>query len=70
MDILTCFIAGILTGFFVISIFKPVPRQIPAVPTPGDLDSFVTKTGCVRIKSEEVQCSGSAVSLNVLVNDR
>ena len=70
MDAFSCFIAGILTGFFVVSIFKPVPRQVPVVPTPGNSDSFITKTGCVRVKTEEVECSGSAVSLNVLVNDR
>jgi hypothetical protein len=61
-------IAGVLTGFFVVSIFKPTKRQIPAVPVPGDRDSFVTTTGCVRFKAEEVPCSSSAVSLNVLAH--
>jgi len=44
--------------------------MIAAVPTPEDSESYFTKTGCVRIKAEPVACSGSAVSLNVLVNDR
>jgi len=67
MDILVLFIAGILTGFFIVSVFKPPKRQVPAVPVPGDSESYFTKSGCVRIKAEPVTCSGSAVSLNVLV---
>jgi hypothetical protein len=67
MDILVFFIAGILSGFFVVSVFKPPKRQVATVPTPGDSESYYTKSGCVRIKAEPVACSGSAVSLNVLV---
>lgn len=70
MDVIPCLFAGILTGFFIVSIFKPPKRMINAIPTPGDSESFYTKSGCVRIKAEPVACSGSAVSLNVLVNDR
>jgi hypothetical protein len=70
MDAIPCLFAGVLTGFFVVSIFKPPNRKIPAIPTPGDSESFYTKSGCVRIQAEPVTCSGSAVSLNVLVNDR
>jgi len=70
MDVIPCLFAGVLTGFFIVSIFKPPKRMTPAIPTPGDSESFYTKSGCVRIKAEPVACSGSAVSLNVLVNDR
>ena len=70
MDVVTCLFAGVLTGFFVVSIFKPPKRQIPTVPTPGDSDSFFTQSGCVKIKAEPVPCSGSAVSLNVLVGKK
>jgi hypothetical protein len=70
MEIIPCLFAGVLTGFFVVSIFKPPKRMVNTVPTPGDSGSFYTKSGCVRIKAEPVHCSGSAVSLNVLVNDR
>ena len=67
MDILHCGLAGVLTGFFVVSIFKPPKRLIPTIPTPNDSGSFVTKAGCVKIKSEPVPCSPSSVSLNVLI---
>uniref|UniRef100_A0A6C0B2Q7 Uncharacterized protein n=1 Tax=viral metagenome TaxID=1070528 RepID=A0A6C0B2Q7_9ZZZZ len=70
MDVFSCLFAGVLTGFFVVSIFKPPKRQIATIPTPGDSGSYTTKSGCVRIKAEPVPCSSSAVSLNVLVNDR
>jgi len=65
----TGFMSGVFVGFFVVSIFTPPMRQIPAVPTPGDSGVFKTKTGCVRIKAEPVTCSGAAVSLNVLVGN-
>jgi hypothetical protein len=61
-------LAGVLTGFFMVSIFNPPKRTVPTVPTPGDNGLFYTKTGCVRVRTDEVPCSGSAVSLNVLVN--
>lgn len=67
MDFVPCLFAGVLTGFFVVAVFKPPKRHIPTVPTPGDSDSFYTKAGCVRVVSEVVPCSASAVSLNVLV---
>jgi len=67
MDVLPCLLAGILSGFFIVSIFRPPKRQVPSIPTPGSTDTFYTKTGCVRIASEEVSCTPAAVSLNVLV---
>jgi hypothetical protein len=70
MDVIPCLFAGVLTGFFVVSVFKPPKRQIATIPTPGDAGSFTTKSGCIKIKAEPVPCSSSAVSLNVLVNDR
>jgi len=70
MDVATSAFAGVITGFFIVSIFRPPMRKVPAIPTPGNRDTFYTKSGCVRVSSEEVPCSGSAVSLNVLVNAR
>ena len=70
MDSISGLFAGILVGFFIVSIFKPPRRKIPSLPTPGDLGSFTTPTGCVKINAEEVTCTRSAVSLNVLVNAR
>jgi hypothetical protein len=69
MDTLLCLIAGIFAGLFVVTVFKPPRRMVSAVPTPEDSESYFTKSGCVRIKAEPIECSGSAVSLNVLVND-
>jgi len=70
MDPLTGLIAGLVSGFFVVAIFKPPRREVKTVPTPNDPGIFKTQAGCVRIKAEPVQCSDAAVSLNVLVNDR
>ena len=67
MDVSTAFIAGIVSGFFVVSVFKPPTREVPAVPTPNDPGIFKTQAGCVRIKAEPTECSDAAVSLNVLV---
>lgn len=63
-------IAGAITGFFMVSIFKPPRRDVPSVPMPNDSRAFYTKTGCVRIVSDEIPCSASAVSLNVLVSQK
>jgi hypothetical protein len=70
MDPLTGFVAGLVSGFFVVSIFKPPVHEVKAIPTPNDPSIFKTQAGCVRIKAEPTQCSDAAVSLNVLVNDR
>ena len=61
--------AGILAGLFIVCVFNPVKRSIPSVPTPQDVDTFKTKTGCVKIKADVVPCSGSAVSLNVIAGN-
>jgi hypothetical protein len=68
MDSLLCLIAGIISGFFMVTIFKPPIRQKAAIPIPGEPEVFKTKTGCVRVRAEQVSCSNAAVSLNVLVN--
>ena len=70
MDPVLGFIAGVVSGFFVVSVFKPPQRDVPAVPTPNDSGLFKTQTGCVRIRADPTPCSDSAVSLNVLVNAR
>jgi hypothetical protein len=61
--------AGAIVGLFMVSVFTPVMHSKVEMPTPGKPKQFHTKTGCVRISSEEVSCSTEAISLN-LINDR
>ena len=58
---------GFITGLFVVAIFNPPFRKIPFVPVPDDNEIYHAKHGCVRILSEEVECSPDAVSLNVII---
>jgi hypothetical protein len=59
---------GALLGLFLVSIFKPVNRIIPELPT-IETKKFYTKNGCVLIHADEVSCSSKAISLN-LINAR
>jgi len=61
--------AGVILGLFMVAIFTPVMHIQPEMPMPGNPKKFHTKTGCVRVYSEEVSCSTEAISLN-LINDR
>jgi hypothetical protein len=61
--------AGAILGLFMVAVFTPVAHTEPKMPMPGEPKIFHTKTGCVRISSEEVSCSSKAISLN-LINDR
>ena len=58
--------AGAITGFLIVSVFNPPIRKVLSVPTPDDTGPFHTKTGCINIQASEVECSGDAISLNIL----
>lgn len=57
---------GVLAGLFVVCVFDPPMRQIPAVPLPNDDGTYRTKTGCIKIQASETPCSKNSVSLNVI----
>jgi len=59
---------GFIVGLFVVSIFDPPFRTIPSLPTPGSQEFRTQKGGCVRIISEETECTSDAISLGV-IND-
>jgi hypothetical protein len=54
---------GAIVGLLVVSVFRPPPRKLPALPTPDDNEPFMTKTGCVKFKSMETECTPTATSL-------
>jgi hypothetical protein len=60
--------SGFIVGLFVVSIFDPPFRVVPALPTPGVSTFRTQKGGCVRIVSEETECTSNAISLGV-IND-
>lgn len=65
---LTWIFIGALVGLLIVAIFTPPDRKIPALPTPGDDESFHTQSGCVKFKAEEVECMPSATSLNFIAS--
>jgi hypothetical protein len=58
---------GAVVGLFIVALFEPPLRNQPTLPNPQTLETFHTKTGCVKVRSEEVSCSPDAVSLNVII---
>lgn len=54
---------GAIVGLLVVSVFRPPPRKLPALPTPDDNEPFMTKNGCVKFKSTETECTPTATSL-------
>lgn len=54
---------GALVGMLITSVFRPPPRKIPALPTPGDTEPFITSKGCVKFTSTETECTPTATSL-------
>jgi len=59
--------AGIIAGLFIVSVFRPVKHIEKQTPVPGETKKYKTDTGCVIVKSEEVECSNKGISLNVLI---
>ena len=59
---------GAITGLIIVSIFEPAKRGEKALPTPNDSATYKTPTGCVKFKTEVVDCDGTEVSLNTLAN--
>ena len=68
MLILFWLFVGIVTGLLVVSVFVPPNKKNQELPTLGDNSVFHTKDGCVRFKSEEVECDGTQSSLNLLAS--
>jgi hypothetical protein len=61
---------GILAGLLVVSVFIPPNHKENEVPVPNDDSVFHTKTGCVKFKSTEVECSDDAKSLNFIASNK
>ena len=61
------FIGG-LVGLLVTSVFNPPLRSVPDVPYPHCKETYQTKTGCVKFRTEEVPCSSDATSLNFIAS--
>jgi len=60
---------GVLTGFLIVSVFVPPARKDMHLPTPDDKDTYFTGKGCVKFKTEEVQCTKDATSLNLVASE-
>jgi hypothetical protein len=54
---------GVFVGLLIVSVFRPPPRKMAALPTPDDDEPFSTNVGCVRFKAEETECTPVATSL-------
>ena len=61
---------GILTGLLIVSVFVPPNKKQLEMPSVDDESVFHTKSGCVKFKSEEVECDGSQSSLNLLASKK
>jgi hypothetical protein len=59
---------GMLTGLLVAAVFIPPNHKDNQLPTPEDKSEFHTKTGCVKFKAEEVECTQDAKSLNFIAS--
>lgn len=67
IDIFWLFV-GAIVGMLTASVFTPPNRNIPTLPTPDNDGIFKTKTGCVKFKSQEVDCGPEATSLNFVAS--
>jgi hypothetical protein len=70
MFVLFWLFVGVLTGLLVVSVFVPPNKKNQELPTPRDTSVFHTKDGCVKFKSEEVECDGTQSSLNLLASKK
>ena len=70
MFVLFWLFVGVLTGLLIVSVFVPPNKKNQELPTPSDNSIFHTKDGCVRFKSEEVECDGTQSSLNLLASKK
>lgn len=62
---------GAIVGLLVVSVFRPPPRKLPALPTPDDDEPFMTQMGCVKFSATETECTPTATSLaSTNINDR
>ena len=59
---------GMLTGLLVSAVFIPPNQKDNQLPTPDDKTEFHTKSGCVKFKAEEVECTPEASSLNFIAS--
>ena len=60
---------GAVVGLLLVSVFTPPNRNVPSLPNPGNDEVFKTANGCVKFKSEEVECMPSATSLNFIASE-
>jgi hypothetical protein len=65
---LTWMFIGAIIGLLVVSVFTPPNRKVPSLPTPNSDDVFYTESGCVKFKTQEVECGSSATSLNFVAS--
>ena len=62
------FVAGLILGMLLSTVFIPPTRKLKSVPSPNDSSVYHTDTGCIRFVSEEVPCVQGADSLNLLAS--
>jgi hypothetical protein len=62
------FVAGLILGMLMSTVFIPPTRKLKSVPSPNDSSVYHTDTGCIRFVSEEVPCVQGADSLNLLAS--
>jgi hypothetical protein len=62
------FVAGLIIGMLMSTVFIPPTRKLKSVPAPNDSSVYHTETGCIRFVSEEVPCVDGADSLNLLAS--
>ena len=61
---ITWVVAGVIVGMLIACVMSPPPRKQVLVPQPHDATVYHTDTGCVRLRSSEVECSGETDSFN------
>jgi len=65
---LTWLVAGVIIGMLIACIMSPPPRKKVSVPQPHDPTVYHTDTGCVRLRSSEVECPETSDSFNLLAS--